>query len=67
MATLIDDQLRARDPGRRVRVSVQDGVHVTADLALIRSALENLLENAWKFTAGRGAAAIEFATTPVDP
>ena len=63
--TAICDQLRARDPGRRVRVSVQDGVHVTADLALIRSTLENLLENAWKFTAGRDGAAIEFATTPV--
>ena len=64
--TAICDQLRARDPGRRVRVSVQDGVHVTADLALIRSALENLLENAWKFTTGRDGAAIEFGTTPVD-
>ena len=61
--TAICDQLRARDPGRQVRVSVQDGVHVTADRALIRSALENLLENAWKFTAGRDGAAIEFATT----
>ena len=59
--TAICDQLRARDPGRQVRVSVQDGVHVTADRALIRSALENLLENAWKFTAGRDGAAIEFA------
>ena len=64
--TAICDQLRARDPGRQVRVCVQNGVHVTADLALIRSTLENLLENAWKFTAGRDGAAIEFAaTTPV--
>ena len=64
--TAICDQLRARAPGRRVRVRVQDGVHVTADRALIRSALQNLLENAWKFTAGRDGAAVEFGTTPVD-
>ena len=64
--TAICDQLRARDPGRQVRVTVEDGVWVTADRALIRSALENLLENAWKFTARRDGAAIEFATTPVD-
>ena len=63
--TAICDQLRARDPGRQVRVTVQEGVRVTADRALIRSALENLLENAWKFTARRDGAAIEFATAPV--
>jgi light-regulated signal transduction histidine kinase (bacteriophytochrome) len=58
------DQLRARDPGRQVRVTVQEGVRVTADRTLIRSALDNLLENAWKFTARRDGAAIEFATAP---
>ena len=63
--TAICDQLRARDPGRQVRVTVQEDVRVTADRALIRSALDNLLENAWKFTAHRDGATIEFATTPV--
>jgi light-regulated signal transduction histidine kinase (bacteriophytochrome) len=62
--TAICDQLRARDPGRQVRVTVQEGVRVTADRALIRSALDNLLDNAWKFTARRDGAAIEFATAP---
>ena len=63
--TAICDQLRARDPGRQVKVTVQDGVRVTADRTLIRSVLDNLLENAWKFTARRDGAAIEFATAPV--
>jgi len=58
--------LRARDPGRRAEVLVQDGVRVTADRPLIRAALENLLGNAWKFTAGREDSAIEFGTTAVD-
>ena len=62
--TALCDQLRARDPGRRVRVTVQDGVRATADRALIRSALEDLLDNAWKFTARHDGAAIEFATAP---
>jgi signal transduction histidine kinase len=62
--TAICGQLRARDPGRQVRVTVQEGVRVTADRALIRTALENLLDNAWKFTARRDGAAIEFATAP---
>jgi signal transduction histidine kinase len=55
------DRLRARDPGREVRVTVQEGVRATADRTLIRSALDNLLENAWKFTARRDGAVIEFA------
>jgi signal transduction histidine kinase len=63
--TAICGRLRARDPGRRVRVIVEDGVRVTADLSLIRTALENLLDNAWKYTAGRDEATIEFATIPV--
>ena len=46
-------------------MTVQEGVRVTADRALIRSALDNLLENAWKFTARRDGAAIEFATASV--
>ncbi len=62
--TAICDQLRALDPGRQVTVRVQDGVRVSADRTLIRSVLDNLLENAWKFTARRDGAAIEFATAP---
>jgi PAS domain S-box-containing protein len=64
--TAICDQLRARDPDRRVRVTVQDGIRATADRPLIRTALEELLENAWKFTTGREDATIEFGTTAVD-
>jgi signal transduction histidine kinase len=62
--TAICAQLRAHDPGRQVRVTVQEGVRVTADRTLIRSALGNLLENAWKFTAHRDGATIEFGTAP---
>ena len=58
----IADGLRSRDPGRRVSFAIQDGVWVTADLILIRAVLENLVENAWKFTARRDDATIEFAT-----
>jgi light-regulated signal transduction histidine kinase (bacteriophytochrome) len=63
--TAVCDRLRGRDPDRRVRVTVQDGVRATADRTLIRTALEKLLENAWKFTAGRQDATIEFATADV--
>jgi signal transduction histidine kinase len=56
-------ELHAREPGRAVRLAVQDGVRVTADRSLIRTVLQNLVENAWKFTAKRQDATIEFGTT----
>jgi PAS domain S-box-containing protein len=62
----IAGELQASEPGRRVRFAVQDGVWVTADRGLIRTVVQNLLENAWKFTAQRDAATIEFGTTPAD-
>jgi PAS domain S-box-containing protein len=64
--TVICDRLRARDPDRQVRVIVEDGVRATVDRTLIRTALEKLLENAWKFTADRADATIEFASAEVD-
>jgi light-regulated signal transduction histidine kinase (bacteriophytochrome) len=36
------------------------------DPTLIRTALEKLLENAWKFTANRESATIEFAAIDID-
>ena len=62
----IASELRAREPGRRVRVAVQDGVWVSADRALIRTVVQNLLENAWKFTARREEAVIEFSAAGGD-
>ena len=53
-----------RGSERSVRFVVQRPVEVTADHALIRTVLQNLLENAWKFTSRRDNATIEFGATP---
>jgi PAS domain S-box-containing protein len=57
-------ELHARDPGRRVKVTIQDGVRVRTDRSLIRTVVRNLLDNAWKFTSGRDGALIEFGIIP---
>ena len=62
-AAAIAGELESRDPGRVVRFTIEDGIRVIADRSLIRAVLQNLLENAWKFTAHRDGAVIEFART----
>ena len=67
VASVLDElQLQARKPDRRVRFLIQDDVWVTADRALIRSAVQNLIENAWKFTARCSDAVIEFGATTAE-
>ncbi len=62
----IAGDLRSAEPGRQVRITIQDGVVVTADRSLTRTVLENLVGNAWKFTARREDAAIEFGTVTAE-
>jgi two-component system, sensor histidine kinase and response regulator len=54
------ERLHEADSGRTVETRVRPGVIVVGDGRLLRIALTNLLENAWKFTAREAAAKIEF-------
>lgn len=57
------NDLRRNDPDRPIEIAVAAGVHVVADPVLIRSALDNLLGNAWKFTRQALHPRIEFGQT----
>jgi light-regulated signal transduction histidine kinase (bacteriophytochrome) len=51
LATEILQHLQAGSPQRRVDWRVEPGLAVTADVRLMRSVMENLIGNAWKFSA----------------
>ena len=63
-AARIVEEIQCREPDRRVRFTIQQPVPARADGGLIRTVLENLLDNAWKFTSGQDDASIEFGTAP---
>ncbi len=52
-------QLRARGEAREVEVIIAPGLAADADESLSRVLLENLLENAWKYTSRKPRARIE--------
>jgi light-regulated signal transduction histidine kinase (bacteriophytochrome) len=60
MVASILTTLQAEDPERLVRLTLAKGALVIADEGLLHQALENLLRNAWKYTARREEAEIEF-------
>jgi two-component system, sensor histidine kinase and response regulator len=65
IASLILTRLQESEPERKVDVKLRPGVIVTGDGQLLRIAMENLLENAWKFTAKESETRIEFGMTQV--
>ncbi|MFL5347179.1 MAG: sensor histidine kinase [Hyalangium sp.] len=63
LARAISGQLQAQSPGRTGRFTLQEGLVDQGDPQLLRSLLEILLDNAWKFTRERPTAEIEFGAT----
>jgi signal transduction histidine kinase len=59
MARSVGDELLGREPGRHVAMTIDDHLSASADGRLIRIVLENLIGNAWKFTAQTAEARIE--------
>jgi PAS domain S-box-containing protein len=66
IANEIADNLRKAHPGRTVTFLIADGLVANADARLVSVLLENLIGNAWKFTARRASATIEVGSSNVD-
>jgi PAS domain S-box-containing protein len=59
LAGTIAAELKARDPERQVELEIVEPLLVQGDPYLLNIALQNLLENAWKFSGARETAHID--------
>jgi signal transduction histidine kinase len=62
----IATKLKQQAPQRQVEITISEGIRVEADPGLLRVGMENLLNNAWKFTGKRDAAKIKFGVDQRD-
>jgi PAS domain S-box-containing protein len=60
MAEAALNYLKERDSHRNAELTVAPGLFASGDAALLRIALDNLIDNAWKYTAAINTARIEF-------
>ena len=58
--------IQKADPGRRVRFHVANGLQAHGDRRLLSVALQNLLQNAWKFSARNPEPTVEFGSLQKD-
>src|SRR6185312_13598746 len=63
IATLVFREIQASDPVHEVNWIAQPGVMAEADPRLMRIAFENLVGNAWKFTARTPNATVTFGSS----
>jgi PAS domain S-box-containing protein len=66
LAAEVTAELRRRHPERRVETVIAPGLLARGDRSLLGLVLENLLGNAWKFSAARECARIEVGGATVD-
>jgi len=66
MVRAISEKLQQNNPDRTVDVIIRDGVFVNGDANLLQIALENLVDNAWKFTMREARPQFEFGKTVKD-
>lgn len=66
LAREVAADLAEREPDRKVALSVEPGLSVRGDRRLLKAALTNLLDNAWKYTREAANPAVRVGRLAVD-
>jgi signal transduction histidine kinase len=66
MAQELVEELRATDAQRQVEVAIAPHLHARGDGTLVRTLLQNLLGNAWKYSSRKASARIELGALRAD-
>jgi signal transduction histidine kinase len=66
LASEVITLLQETEPQHKVRIKITPDLHAHGDATLLQSALQNLLENAWKFSSKEAQAEIELGRTTVE-
>lgn len=66
LAEEISRRLRGQSPERLATIQIATGMTVRADAGLMRIALENLIDNAWKYSRDKAETRIEFGQREED-
>ncbi|WP_395054669.1 PAS domain S-box protein [Polaromonas sp.] len=64
LARAIEQAHREREPLRQAQFRIQEGLYAQGDPRLLAAVLQNLLGNAWKFSARQEVACIEVGCEP---
>lgn len=64
IANAVVEELRQRDPDRKVEVTIQRDLAVSVDPRMARALFDNVIGNAWKFTSKVAEPRIEVGKTP---
>ena len=62
LARRVAEELRRAQPQHQVRVEIADGLEAMGEADLLQIALENLFDNAWKFTANTPRPLVELGS-----
>lgn len=62
----VTSRLRSRNPERKTEFRIADEIVVTGDSGLLRVVIENLVSNAWKYSAKTELSRIEFGVEQPD-
>jgi light-regulated signal transduction histidine kinase (bacteriophytochrome) len=66
MVSEITAELQGGQPNRQVEFIIQPNLQINGDIRLLRVALQNMLNNAWKFTQKKAHPEIEFGQQEID-